>query len=1536
MDDRLLITLRGKRHMHTTLLDATARSLVWCGMEEDVLPKDALCSVELTEKGVVVRPREHVTISLRDNPGIPGEPISIRPGVDALLHLTCAPANDVASLYIRRACNGIGEFERLLFQQGVELVVGRRKSCDIRYGNAFVSGCHVRISYDGHSLSVTDLKSANGTFVNGCQLQALQPRILVPGDTVQVLDLTIMAGRGLVLINKPDGLVMGTVDGTRWDPRVPCALPKDDMAWQEGEDAVFYPSPRISKTIRPLVLEVDAPPAKKEQSDSPAIMQVGPSFLMGLASACMVANSVLGIAGGTGIAQALPSLAMAVAMMGGMLVWPIVSRAYRKRRDEADEARRVGLYMAYLDSVENALLQAADEQASILRENRVPVQRLLSFAQERSPQLMNRTGANDDFLDLRVGVGDCELASELTWPQKHFSLDEDPMASAVDALASNPTRLCDVPVAYNPAKHYVAGIVGDRALVWEFVRGLLVQVCAFYSYRDVSVVLVADEREREEWGFVTSLRHAYDQTGLQRMVALTPDGLARINSMLGSVLRARSKEHAEALEDYGTYYLVVCASVALAKRSETLASLGRLRTNRGCSIVYMSKSVHELPRDCSYIVDLSPDGSAGASDAWVADKETTSHSARMFERTDVLGTLRTFDPDITVTKEEARAFGLHMASVRMEAPDQRRSTPESMGFLEMFSCGCAQHLNVGRRWEQNDASRSLKAPIGMDEQGDLVFLNLHESVHGPHGLVAGTTGSGKSELIITLVLSMCVNYAPDEVSFVLLDYKGGGLAGAFCNERRRLPHLAGTITNLDGSSIRRSLVSIRSELKRRQAMFNDARNVTGEATMDIYKYLSFYRQGILKEPLPHLVIVADEFAELKQQEPEFMDELVSAARIGRSLGIHLVLATQKPSGVVDDQIWSNARFKVCLKVSDAADSREMIRREDAAGLRRPGQFFLLVGYSELFVAGQAAYAGMPYAPKDHFEPRRDNAVELLDAEGSPLACLRPPAPTAKTRESEFDATLLEIQRASETLGKRARSLWLEALPACVTLDDLDRCYGSFCPKELSCVIGEADDPANQRRYRLEADLKKAGNVLLYGSQASGVEGLLAAALLSMAKAYASDTLWTYGIDLGTGMLGMLECLPHMGGVVRADDHEGIRSLLRLLETELTRRRRASSPKGSGMLPEQRQVARHPFLVVAIANISAMDEVCDDVGERLVSLTRDAPRHGIHVVATASSVNEVRMRLRANFGVEIPTMLNDANDYVSILGSLRGTEAPQQERRGLVRENGSLYEFQGASIAADPQCEQSVVQRVAKDSRLRCSDVPARIPRLPRHVLSRHMVADVNEARFPVGFSKSSIEPVCFDVRSSDLLVLANDAESLVRYLRGAYETLRECGMVRYRFVDPQHVLSTDDERVLTDVGAIESLVDELVGGTCDAHVVIFTSVVQTMARLGQSAGRKLQEYVVDHAGTDGIALVAATDYWRTKALYADWYKALSAEGNGIWVGSGFCDQTALSYARALPAYRVPAQRSDGFVAVGANVVPVRLVEPEVQEEVRFT
>lgn len=281
----------------------------------------------------------------------------------------------------------------------------------------------------------------------------------------------------------------------------------------------------------------------------------------------------------------------------------------------------------------------------------------------------------------------------------------------------------------------------------------------------------------------------------------------------------------------------------------------------------------------------------------------------------------------TVSDEEVEQMAYKMSPVFCEEVSLEGGLLKNYSFYQMMNIFDAEEISLGQKWNSDAIYHTLKAPLGINAKKETVYLDLHENAHGPHGLVAGTTGSGKSEILQSYIISMAINYHPDDVGFVIIDFKGGGMANQFAS----LPHLIGTITNIDGREIERSLKSIRAELQKRQRLFAEY-NVN-----KIDAYIMKYKNGEAKVALPHLIIVVDEFAELKADQPEFMKELISAARIGRSLGVHLILATQKPAGQVDDQIWSNSKFKLCLKVQDKEDSNEVLKSPLAAEIREPGR-----------------------------------------------------------------------------------------------------------------------------------------------------------------------------------------------------------------------------------------------------------------------------------------------------------------------------------------------------------------------------------------------------------------------------------------------------------------------------------------------------------------------------------------------------------------------------------------------------------------------
>ena len=1534
MSQALLVTLMCDGASNTFTFDPAVSSLLYVGTSRAADRAHAWAMIEAGAKGSFLRAARGFVLVAHD--GTTPERVSMDDVEELVLRMQTIAGDRQAVLYIRRSTPGARTYSKIGFSYDADLMIGRNEGCAVRYASPLVSGTHARLTLTGDTFTITDLGSSNGTFVNGLLLAANQAFALVAGDVVQVLDLVIMVGHRFITINHPRALSLAEVEGMvaiDHDAFRELCPPASDV---ESDLPLFYPAPRLTHSIHAKAFQVDDPPQKKREDDQPAIMQLGPSFIMGLASVFMVVSAIARIQAGGSILSGAPMIAMSVSMMAGMLLWPIINRNYTKKRDEREEVRRETRYTDYLNTLEATFKKECESQAEVLRTNRADVVDLMNRAQVLSPRLMNRATVHDDFMDLRVGTGTTNLEADFHWPQRRFSMDDDKLLDKVTAISKNPPKVHDVPLAFDPAEHSIAGVLGPHDVLWSFMRGLIIQTCAFYSYQDLKIILIADDEDEPEWAFLRAMPHLFDDSGEQRYLATSFDSLTAVSLVIDRELEARREQRVDSVGEYGVYYVVICASKELAERSDAVSRLVQQRTNYGFSLLFMGQQLRDLPRECGYVVDLS---ASDLSDAYGVSSQSLNipavkaGEARMFDRDDVSGTMETFTPDILVSREDAHSFALDFVRARLDMPAQRTQLPSSVGFLEMFQVGNIAQLNIGQRWAEGDGSRTLATPVGLDAAGEHSILNLHENVHGPHGLIAGTTGSGKSEFIITYVLSMAVNYAPDEAAFVLIDYKGGGLAGAFDNERYRLPHLAGTITNLDGAAIARSLVSIKSELKRRQDAFNRAREITGEATMDIYKYLRAYRAGTLTEPLPHLFIVADEFAELKQQEPEFMDELISAARIGRSLGVHLILATQKPTGVVNDQIWSNSRFKVCLKVADAADSKEMLRRPDAAEIKGPGRFYLLVGYNESFSSGQAAYAGAGYAPTDEFEPKRDDAVDLIDDSGQAVATLRPPRANTKTGESEMNTVLEALMRTADAQHLHAQRLWLDPLPTHIVLDELVR-TNDWKPSEdgLTVMLGQVDDPSRQRQFPYILDILAAGNVLLYGSQASGIDALAGTILYALAEAYGPDRVAYYVADLGTGALMPFSSMPQCGGVLLANDTERMANLFRLIEGEIDRRRMMLAAAGCDFERYEATAEERPVrMVVLITNISAFYELYAAYEDRLTAIARDAPRYGIHLILTANSANAARMRLRASFGLSIMGMLNDSSDFVTLLGKKPKAPIPEHEKRCLVVVENETFEMQGASICQEGEADAPLIEQLGKQLS-EATPLRARpIPVLPRRVHAEDMQLPLaNSKLIPVGFARSTVEPMFFDANKSPvMLVLGNDLDFISRYLRGMHQTLKDSGNVNYTFIDPQGLLGeTDDVRhvLTTDTTIVPALANIEKGKPCD--VLVFTSIMQTMAGLPGDASKSLQDYIAQERGVGRTALVACSELWRTRNNYDPWYKVLSAYGNGIWAGSGMGDQTVFRMARVLSEYRQPAKRSDGYLAMRGDVVPVRLVEAD--------
>ncbi len=570
-------------------------------------------------------------------------------------------------------------------------------------------------------------------------------------------------------------------------------------------------------------------------------------------------------------------------------------------------------------------------------------------------------------------------------------------------------------------------------------------------------------------------------------------------------------------------------------------------------------------------------------------------------------------------------------------------------------------LDVKARWDKNVAYKTLAVPLGVRANNDYVNLNLHEKAHGPHGLVAGTTGSGKSEILQSYILSLAVNYHPYEIGFLLIDYKGGGMASLF----KKLPHLLGVITNLDGSESMRALASIKSELSRRQMIFN-AFDVN-----HIDDYSKLFRMGKAKEPMPHLFIISDEFAELKKEQPEFMSELVSTARIGRSLGVHLILATQKPSGVVDEQIWTNSKFKLALKVQNEADSKEIIKTSDAANITQPGRAYLQVGNNEIYELFQSAWSGVNYVSVEE-EEKIDDRVYLINDLGQGELInkdLSDNREVEQIQQTELNVTVDYLKEVYEKENcVKVKKPWLPPLKKqivtpCELEDEL--------PEELNLKlsIGRIDIPERQEQKDYSIDLVDEGNIVYIASSGYGKTTFLTTSILSLAQKNRVENVNFYVLDFGNNALVALNKLNHIADYITIDDEERIGKFIKIIENELNIRKKKLAEKMVQNIAVYNKISEEKLkaIVIVIDNYDVVKELGYEMEDFFTKVSRDGQALGIYILATLTRSNAMKYATLSNFKNKIAGYNFDESEVNMIVGR---SKYKQSEIKGrvLVKNN----------------------------------------------------------------------------------------------------------------------------------------------------------------------------------------------------------------------------------------------------------------------------
>lgn len=1089
-------------------------------------------------------------------------------------------------------------------------------------------------------------------------------------------------------------------------------------------EQLFNRSPRLRVENRKEQIVLQNPPAVSGKPEINWFSVLLPPIVMAL---LVILVSVL--SGGVSVYMLIMLPMQAISIVIAVVNY---RKQLAKHRDMS--ALRDSKYNKYLAGVKDKILDAANKQLEIANAMNPSAEECVSITVSRKKNLWERRPEDMDFGCFRVGTGAIPADITAVWAEHSITLVEDELEQKAAELGNSFKFVDNAPIVI-PSNSNIIGIVGEAQSTRDIARQAVVQLATLHSYEDLKLGIVFPDTERDSWSWTRWLPHVQGEDSDLRLLASTQTGASVLKEKLLDILQSRSpgEDSVYAAHSEDPQYVLILAAPELFHGNDFFSRLAKT-PNAGIRIIYLCRSLVQLPKECGIIVEA--DGARGYT--YYRD----SAAARV-----------NFTRD-SMPESYFEDFARAMAPIRLSESEGKRTIPNSVSFLEGYGLNKIEDYDIQNAWGRSKTSNSFAVPIGVDENGEIFYFDIRDGKHGVHGLVGGMSGSGKSEMLQSWLLSMAMNFSPQDVSFVLIDFKGTGLITPFIG----LPHLAGTISDINVSSdIRRSKESLEYELKRREILFDKY------GVQNIQSYIKLHNAGVAEEQLPILIVVIDEFAEFKKTFPEFMQWVESSFARGRSVGIWFILATQHPGIAASEAIKTNTHFKWCLKVNTASASKDMVGIPDAAQITRPGRAFIKVGGSttNFLTQVQSFWSGAPYRA-DRDQKSEDQKVAVVDIYGNRVYHTGFDGSTGyKSNKTEIEVAVAYIAKfAKENNIPAASRIWAERLGERFALSSV--CKHGFDGKTwpdnqtgLNVTIGEVDDPKHQQKSPLTVPFTECGHIVVYGAPTTGKTTFLQTLVMSAALNYSPEELNIYIMDFGSLSMRVFSSMPHIGGIVEMGQDERIAKLASLLREELEFRKNLLAKAGVGNISAYKQMLgaeRLPYILLVIDNFNVVLPTYPDLDSFFVTLTQSGASYGIYMAASATGANGFSYKLKDAINMRFALRLAENSDYSGIVNRTDGLYPENFMGRGLVRGNPPL-QFQTA-LPADGATDNEIssnIRIVAAQMRKNWNGRSAKkIPEMPETIEYGSIEGD----GIYLGLSSNKVEPVAFDYRTQHFLMIS--------------------------------------------------------------------------------------------------------------------------------------------------------------------------------------
>lgn len=1183
--------------------------------------------------------------------------------------------------------NGQRKYERAIDISNVPAVlIGVENSNHIILRSSYVKNDAIQLHKYGNGYQLHINSTTYGVYHNGAK--ATSGCIIKNGDFFSIADFIFYYKDGLLWTEIRDGVYLNTL--------------------QYGDYPSYNEYPKFSRNTRLKTvlnndkIEILDPPSKPEKPKNNIFMSLLPSLGMILSSILMAQM------GGGMIAFSLISAVMAI--VTSLLSIVQVNRDYKKQVSE-----RIDKYNKYTERKRTEIKDIRDSERESLEKIYLDHNAEISMINEFSRDLFDRQPDDDDFLCVRLGTGNIVATREINYKkQERFSV-EDELQLIPETIANEYKILETAPIVCDLKKSNSVCIIGSENDRFSLFKNIVIDICSRHYYSDVELFFIAENKNKSKVDWLRFLPFVNNENINMRNIVCDDESKNRVFDYLFKELSQREKDHKYK-------QIIVFFYDEYGFKNHPLSKFISNATELSATFVFMTSEKGFSPVGCNYLISLN-----------------SSQSGVLIDTTDVSKTTEfVFNP---ISDAVAQRLVDLFAPVYTEEISLEGSLTKNISLFEMLNIFMVDDIDLAQNWKQSQVFKSMAVPIGVTKN-NMIYLDLHDKAHGPHGLVAGTTGSGKSEILQTYILSVATLFHPYEISFVIIDFKGGGMVNQF----RDLPHLLGAITNIDGKEIDRSLKSIKAELQKRQRLFAEAE------VNHIDKYIKKYKSGEVSVPIPHLILIVDEFAELKAEQPEFMKELISAARIGRSLGVHLILATQKPSGQVDDQIWSNSRFKLCLKVAGVEDSNEVLKSPLAAEIKEPGRAYLQVGNNEIFELFQSAYSGASEKMSDT-SVKEFMICSVSETGKRKVVFSQKKSASNDQSTTQLDAIVKYVHDYCENNSiKTLDSICLPSLESSIVHP------GSATFKDGLVDIGIYDDPDNQVQASAFLDFDTRNTVII-GSSQYGKTNLLQVIIKSIASSKSPKEAVFYILDFGSMILKNYEKLNHVGGVVTSSDDEKLKNLFKMIFEEINYRKEKLLSVGVSSFSSYVEAGYDdlPHIYIIVDNFTALSELYLEDDDSLLSILRDGLAFGISVILANSQTSGIGYKYFSNFANKIALYCNDSGEYNNIFDhvSLRPDEKSGRcilEIDKRILECQTYLAFEGEKEIERVNGIHTFIDSInALYQGIMVKKIPCIPTVLTESAICSDFSAKIDGYRIPVGLTYSEVKPFYLDFKQIGIM-----------------------------------------------------------------------------------------------------------------------------------------------------------------------------------------